>query len=155
MKYKHQRVLILGTQTARDYAIVRSLGRAGIKVFASVEPNQSSPFLASRFLDSTISLPDKTRPDIWVKSLAEHLEANRYDLVIPTDDYTTHAIHENRWILELSRFAQPSYAAWQSIYDKRRTLSLAHELGVPVPRSANVDMSEQLLTSVFTDGTFR
>jgi protein-tyrosine-phosphatase/predicted ATP-grasp superfamily ATP-dependent carboligase len=134
MRNKNTKVLVLGSCTTRDYALIRGLGLAGIKVVASVEANQNSPFIKSRFVKSTIMLPDKTDADKWVKALALHLKETEYDLVIPPDDYTCHAIHNNRWLLNIATISLPDAASWDNVYHKERTFDLAKEVGIPVPK---------------------
>ncbi|HHJ34570.1 MAG TPA: hypothetical protein ENJ87_02280 [Gammaproteobacteria bacterium] len=133
MRQKGTKVLVLGSCTTRDYAVIRGLGLAGVNVVASVEDNQNSPFVRSRYLMSTVTLPDKMDVANWVEALASHLKETHYDLVIPPDDYTCHAIHNNRWLLDIARIALPDADSWENIYYKERTFDIAQEIGIPVP----------------------
>ena len=134
MRNKSAKVLVLGSCTSRDYAVIRGLGLADIDVVASIEEGQNSPFIKSRFVKSTIMLPDKMDAEKWVKALASHLRETNYDLVIPPDDYTCHAIHNNRWLLDIATIALPDFDSWENVYHKERTFDLAEEVGIPVPK---------------------
>ncbi len=149
-----RKVLLLGSKTTRDYAILRSLARIGIKVTVSKEPDQKSPFLRSRYIDATITLPNKTNSTDWISKLSEHLDDHNYDLIIPPDDYTTHSIHENRWLQEKALINLPSYSSWDQTYNKEKTYLLADQLQISVPQLINIFSEAELYETDFSAWSF-
>ena len=118
--------------------MIRSLGRAGIRVTATTKERRSV-FARSRHLFSLLEMPDKEQVGLWAESLNRHLRNYQYDLVIPTDDFTTIVLVENRAELSaLSLLALPPTEAWLATYHKDRTYALAEKLNVPCPRNFSI-----------------
>jgi predicted ATP-grasp superfamily ATP-dependent carboligase len=87
----------------------------------------------------------------WFPSLAELCARERFDLVLPTNDPATVALHGVRDRLDaLGTVALINQRAFAVTYDKRATSELARELDLPVPEevvvtdAADVDAEELL-----------
>ena len=126
----------------------------GYRLLPVLKKIQIHPFLKSRYISSTVTLPGKTDSTRWVEYLGKHLDSHSYDLVIPPDDYTSHAIHENRWLLEKARINLPSHSSWDATYNKEKTFELARELGISVPDSLNISSEQAFYDAKLENETF-
>ena len=136
-----RRVLVLDGDTPSALAVVRSLGRRGVRVDSgerrSIDPNLSA---LSRFVAASFLYPDPlAEPDRFVLAIEERLRAAPYDLVIPITDDTLQPLAKARERLEpLAKLAIAPPAALEAMTDKEQTLALAVRLGLPVPVSETV-----------------
>lgn len=148
-----QKVLVLGDDTQSFLAVVRSLGRHGIRVHAAPF-NFRSPALASRYIDRIHRIPRYVGSgEAWCEAVVELLERERFDFVVPVDDRNVLCFQRFRGRLEgLSRIAIPSDEAIEVFYDKHRTRELAQRCGVPVPagRLLRDDDSARTISSEFS-----
>ncbi len=134
------RVLVLGDDNRSCLAVVRSLGRAGLEVWLGTEmPDSIVP--RSRYVRRTVRLPSTaTRVEDWVSELRALLEAERFDLVIPTSDNSLVPIATRRAVFEpLARLAIPDETGFEGSYSKDKTFARASRLGVPIPRTLALD----------------
>jgi predicted ATP-grasp superfamily ATP-dependent carboligase len=137
------KVLVLGSDTRGFLAVVRSLGRYGLRVHVAWCPPES-PALRSRYIARVHTLPPYDGRDTrWLDTLIHLLRRERFDLVIPCDDPTLLPLQLHRAALEPHG---PIYLLSDDAFDvtasKVRTSALARELGIPVPRGVVVDRVE-------------
>jgi predicted ATP-grasp superfamily ATP-dependent carboligase len=129
---------VLVTDAGRGSAIafLRSLGRRGWHVIAADSDPKSAGF-RSRFARETFVYPDPERsPRAFVESLHARLRARPVDLVIPVTDECIHPLaHARGRFAQLTRLTIASDEALAIVTDKRATVALARELGVPVPET--------------------
>src|SRR2546429_6720939 len=79
-------VLVLGSDTRSLIAVIRSLGRRGLRVHVAGAP-PSAPALRSRYVDTIHDLPPYTADgDAWMRALRSVLRRGPLDLVIPSRD---------------------------------------------------------------------
>lgn len=138
-------VLVLGSDVRSFLGVIRSLGRRGAEVHVGwCELDELAT--RSRYVSRVHDLPAPTaenaapehtgdvRADEWLVPLRELCQAQRFDLVVPTNVPATVALHQERGRLDLSA---PVYLlnerAFEVTFDKRATSALARELGLPVP----------------------
>ena len=148
MPAKQQDVLVIGDDTRSFLAIVRSLGRKGLRVHvAPFDPD--APALTSRYVAEKIVLPDLSRDlDAWCDSLRAHLEATRFALVIPCCDRSILAIDSRRDAFNGTTIALPSPSAISWLFDKHRTRRLAGRLGVSVASGDVVSKVESAASAI-------
>lgn len=129
---------VLVTDAGRGSAIafLRSLGRKGWHVIAADSDRRSTGF-RSRFTAERFVYPAPQKsPRAFVESLHEFLRTRPVDLVIPVTDECIHPLAHARARFEgLTKLAIASDRALATVTDKRATLELARELGVPVPET--------------------
>jgi protein-tyrosine-phosphatase len=128
-------VLVIGDDPCSCLTIVRSLGRQGLRVVLGTQNPQSLPAY-SRYVSAVIPFPPyAARLDDWWNKLEEVLRDERFDLVIPASDGGLVPIALNRRRFEpLAKLAVPDEFAFEHTYRKDKTLAMASELGVPLPR---------------------
>jgi cation diffusion facilitator CzcD-associated flavoprotein CzcO/predicted ATP-grasp superfamily ATP-dependent carboligase len=118
---------------------VRELGRAHLRVGAA-ECHPGAPAFASRWCAFGEVLPDVAeRRDAFVDALLEVCARHGPQALIPSHDGTIEALRERRG--EVERVVGLALAREESLaiaVDKARTLALATEIGVRIPRGAIV-----------------
>jgi len=126
---------VLGSDTRSFLAVIRSLGRRGLRVHVAGAP-PTAPALRSRYVDAIHHLPSYAAdPDAWTRALGALLRREPFDLVIPCDDPTLLPLQLHRAELEPFGYLYVlSQEAFDVTTNKHRTSQLARQLGVPVPR---------------------
>jgi len=77
-----------------------------------------------------------SEPQAFVDSILEFVKAERVDLVIPITDWTLGPLSgERERFVGLCRLAMPSRDAIEFASDKFRTIELAEEIGIGVPKT--------------------
>lgn len=137
---KQLRCLVLGNDGRVALAIVRSLGRVGVKVVLGYDESNSlcrhSRYIEKKILFPSISLSSEK----WLRELICHLEREEYDLVIPSSDLTLVPLVLNRdKIKHLAKFAIPDENGFNYTYNKHLTFKLAQELNIPCPNNYFVE----------------
>ncbi|MCZ6673420.1 MAG: hypothetical protein O7C75_10845, partial [Verrucomicrobia bacterium] len=132
-------VLVLDGERESALAIVRSLGRKGLRV--EVGSSRANPIAAlSKYCSGHFIYPDPLE-DLpgFQKALLEELEQRSYSLVIPVTDLTICPLMEIRDSVEgLARLAMASNEALALALSKSHTYDLASTFGVPIPKTVIV-----------------
>ena len=143
---RRRRVLVLGEGTRAFLSVVRSLGRLGLEVDVAGPP-MDAPALSSRYVARIHRLPPNVPGDSsWLDAIAALMGRERFDLVIPCHDPSILPLQQHRERVEAQGqvyLLEPE--AFTATTDKFRTVQLATELGVPVPRSVLVRSAGELL----------
>ncbi len=132
---KSGKVLVLGDDDRAFLAVVRSLGRAGLRVHVAwAAPNAVA--LKSKYIAQVHALPRYAADDLaWKQALEELLRRETFDLVVPCNDRTLLPLHVERESLSaLARLAIPNEAAFDVAFDKGKANELAGRLGLPLAR---------------------
>lgn len=105
----------------------------------------------SRAVDKVWACPDPlTQTAKFIDWLASHCAAELYDLVIPVTERTLVPISRQRDALHSITIAMPDAQSLDVVLDKAKTMSLARELGVPVPGSVLVSTLQALEEAMAT-----
>jgi len=129
--YAQKKVLVLGDYR-QTVTIVRSLGRAGIRVVLGCDRPHSST-ARSRYVQA-VRLIDASSPGRYCENLKAWVQHDRPDFVFPVGEA------ELRRLLHGGRHALPALANWVMpepatvlrCFDKRVMYHLAAALGIPV-----------------------
>lgn len=138
------RVLVLDADLVPALTISRSLARRGCRV--DVAAHTADPLAAtSRVISARYRYPDPLAPGPeFVDWLVAHCRETAYDLVVPVTERTLVPLSRRREDCADIRLAMPAAASLEPVLDKSRTLALAQELDVPIPRSITVTTLEEL-----------
>lgn len=139
-------VLVTGCDQPTPLSVVRSLGRAGLKVLsAGVHPQSlcfSSKYTAGKWVYPS-HFKNKTA---FIKNILEAVDRHRIGLVFPASESTLVVLDEFRDEIEKkTKLAAPSSDSIGWAIDKVKTHALAQKIGVPVPRTFTVDSIEGAL----------
>jgi len=135
---------VLDANSRQALVFLRALGRLGIGCGA-VESFPEVAAFRSRWCDVSAVVPDIGHaPDAFIEALIELLERYPARAIIPTADGSIEVLRAHRARIERhSRVAVGSEAALDVAVSKARTLAIAAELGIAIPRSMPVsDVSE-------------
>jgi predicted ATP-grasp superfamily ATP-dependent carboligase len=135
-------VLVLDAHYRQALAAVRTLGRAGLAVGAAACEAEApwAPALKSRWCRLATMVPDfDQEAHRYVDAVISLLDEHPARLTLPSHDGAIQALRTRRSELEARTFLPlAAEAALDIAVSKSRTLALASELGIAVPRSAPV-----------------
>ena len=142
------KVLLLTTESPDDrktLCAIRSLAKAGIQVTIASDSFKGRPF-HSRYARNRIRIPHPSgRIMEFTAALQNILTKDQYDVLLPTNDYTTFALAQIQDELPASvGIPVPSLEANAICMDKHSTTEFANRLGLPVPDSHCPQDSEEL-----------
>jgi len=140
-------VLVLGEEPRIVVNIARSLHRRGVIVDVGTL-SSDAPLLRSRAIRQCLSLPDPRHDAAFsLAVLMHHIESEGYDLLIPASDTALALMADHHAQLSARLYvACPSADIVQRVLNKARTVQIAQQCGVPVPRSmtlATLDALEE------------
>ena len=131
------RILVLDGHSAAALSVTRSAGLAGHWVAVGANQGAFAAAKLSRYCRLAFDYPVSTsEPLAFTNSVLEFVRDNKIDLVIPVTDWTVGPLSAER-----DRFggrcklAIPSHAAVEFASDKLRTVQLAQQLGIQVPKT--------------------
>ena len=131
------RILVLDGHSAAALSVTRSAGRAGHWVAVGANQGIFAAAKLSRYCRVDFDYPVSTsEPAQFVDCILEFVRANQIDLVVPVTDWTLGPLSaERERFAGLCRHAMPSHAAVEFASDKFRTIELAQEIGIGVPKT--------------------
>lgn len=131
--------MVLDASLRQSLVTVRSLGRAGVLVHA-YEAGASAPAFASRYCSGSAVLPSIAEaPDAFADAVLEHARGLTEPVIFASHDGAIDVLCARR--PEVNRVGRLALAGNEPLAiaaDKRRTLAVAAELGIPVPASITV-----------------
>jgi predicted ATP-grasp superfamily ATP-dependent carboligase len=140
------RILVTDGDARSALAAVRSLGRGGHEVItAAIKPKSLAG--ASRHSSAAEIYPDPMRdPDGFVAAVVDIVRRRGIEVLLPMTEVTTLLITQNRHLLPAAcklPFAPTATIARAS--NKAEVITLAREIGVPVPRTIIVGSANEAL----------
>lgn len=130
------RILVTDAENRAALAVTRSLGRAGYHVAVA---HHRHPTLASssRYCRERIHVADPLQdPEGFRSGVTEAVRTHDLDAVMPVSDITTLTLARAVSDGQLDcRLCTPTFEQLDLAADKRRTVELAQNLRVPVPRT--------------------
>lgn len=143
MKKHHGNVLVLGHGDRAFLSVIRSLGRAGLKVHVAMcEPHDVA--IRSRYVIRRHKIPDYCGDgEQWLEAMDELLEQTPFQFVIPCDDPSLIPlqIHQQR-LGHRSKLYVLSDEAFEIAFSKIKSFQLAQKLNIPQPRTAIVRVGQ-------------
>lgn len=137
-------VLVLGWVPRIVTAIARSLSSDGVPVDLAV--STSDPRVCSRGIRESIHLPNPaTETEAFVDELRAFILRRGHDMLIPADDSSLAAVIEHYGDFEkLLHLACPPPDIARLVLDKSKTLEIARNCGITVPKTVVVSNSSEL-----------
>lgn len=129
-------VLVTDGQLRSGLAVVRSLGKRGVRVVSGESTRFATAFF-SKYADDRVVYPSPERePDAFVSFLTAYLADNDVDALIPVGHQTTKLVSEHReQFAELADVPVPDYERFRRGWDKAKTFEAAERAGIPTPRT--------------------
>jgi D-aspartate ligase len=140
-------VVLFGSAHYASLAIVRTLGRIGVRVFC-IDPDPNALGMKSRFCSGRFVRDiDAQRPEDAVRTLADVArEIGEKAVLLPSSDSLSvfvdrHTAQLSQWFV--LRHPDPEAAA--RLHSKRAMYELCVQLGVPTPRTTFPDSAEDAI----------
>ncbi len=126
--------IVIGAH-ANGTGVIRSLGRAGIPVFA-IQTLRSDMGHYSKFVRRSFRLLEiASDPNSLVNFLEDRLDLWKGAVLIPTNDHALTGMAKNHARLsENFRLTCPPWEVVQRVIDKSQTMAAARQVGVAVPQ---------------------
>jgi predicted ATP-grasp superfamily ATP-dependent carboligase len=141
-------VLVSDAGRGSSIAIIRSLGRHGLRVIAADHDPRSPGFRSRYAAERLVHTDPAAAPGAVVEALHARAAAGDVDLIVPVSDEVLLPLAAARErFAGLAALAIPERAALAQAADKGATLRLARGLGVPVPRTAVVRSTADALAA--------
>lgn len=142
--------LVLDGHARQALVTTRTLGRQGLRVATAectdlCDSRFGVPTFASRWSLETNKLPSyHDDPTAYARAVVDLASAHPTRVVIPSMDGSVAALRSWRSCFEQLGIglALASEAALDAANDKKRTLALAAELGIPFPRTIAIECAE-------------
>lgn len=129
-------VLVLGGRERHALAIVRSLGRRGIRVYAADDHRHSTAAL-SRHCAGQFTYPSPERaPAAFVAALADILREKKFEMVFAVTDILPIILSRNKG--RLSKYTQllvPDPEVFERANVKSTTFAMARHANIPIPET--------------------
>lgn len=126
--------LVLDAHLRQSLATIRSLGKRKLSV-AALESSAATPAFFSRWCQEKILCTASEGSAAYIRYFTQLLNQLQVRVVIPSSDATVDLIQRHRLDLEqYTRAALASQSALAIATSKERTLALAQELGLLIPR---------------------
>ena len=130
--------LVLDAGFRQSLVTVRSLGHRGLEV-AALDRRSNAPAFSSRWCRRALVCPAMPATSEYLDYLEQALASTHAPVVIPSADATVDLLRRHRERLTSSvRIAVADEPAMAIAVDKARTLAVARDLGIRVPRSVMV-----------------
>lgn len=130
-------VLVTGADQHQGLAVIRGLGRVGVRVIAAGSESKSLGFASRYAADHRLYASPFADPMRATADLLAIIRATRPAVVVPTVEATLVLLNEARAEVErYSILAAPPAETLEYALDKGRTLHLARACEVPAPRTA-------------------
>lgn len=132
-------VLVLGRDIRAFLTVIRSLGRANIRVHVGMCPVDDYA-LASSYVERYHEIPEyRQGSSEWVNRISELVAQNQYDLIVPTHDESAIPIQIYQQRLSaICRVYSLDPHVFDIAFDKIKSSQLAADLGVRLPKQATV-----------------
>jgi predicted ATP-grasp superfamily ATP-dependent carboligase len=133
-------VLVTDASERTALAVIRSLGKRGIKVIAADTTRFNAGFL-SKYCTQKVIYPSPIEDkEKFVRSLLRLVKNIKLDLLMPITDLTMIPILERKEEFEqYVKVAAPPHEVAMKAYDKFQTISIAEKCGVPHPKTFIID----------------
>lgn len=144
-----RRVLVAGGEGRVGLAIVRSLGKKGLKP-SVLSTTRLGAALYSKYCGERIICPSSTISiSKYLEFLLNLLKSKKYQILIPVTAYHFIPIAENlEKLRDYASISIPSMEVVNTALDKYKSIALAENLGLPVPKTVVLN-SEQQLEEIF------
>lgn len=143
-----RKALVLGSDNGSFLSVIRSLGRAGVEVHIAWCPDDA-PAARSRYVHTVHRVPRPGGDRSWLGPFTALMDAERFDLVLPTNDPTLIPLQLARHELEPhGRLYLLNDHAFGVTFDKVRTRERALSLGIQVAPGAIVANDGEIDTAL-------
>ena len=139
------RVLVTDGHFRKTLAVVRSLGRKGVRVTVGERTFLNTSFF-SKYCTRRIVYPSpRQSPHQFIEFLLKEIRASHYDCLFPMEEETLLLLARHR--TEISQYTHlliPDLEKIEFVRDKGNLMRFAEKIGIPTPRTFYVPPSRTL-----------
>ncbi len=139
-----RRVMVTDASQRKSVPIIRSLGRKGVHVVAGEDGPMSLGFY-SKFARQKLTYPPPEKEERFVDWLIDSGRSGKFDIVFPIDERTMAPV--TKYKAEIEQYLTVpvvDYETFMLARNKARTMELARNLGIPIPRTVACTREEDL-----------
>lgn len=138
-------MLVLDAQMRNSLAVIRSLGKSGLKVDAAEETRFATGFF-SKYCESKYVYPNPSKEtEEFIDYLLDLVKRNDYEMIFPITDNTVLPIVSRKdEFSEHTIVPFPDYSTLIKAMNKENTIRTAIENGISVPKTYFVKIVEDL-----------
>lgn len=129
-------MLVLDAQMRNSLAVIRALGKSGLKVDAAEETRFATGFF-SKYCENKFVYPDPSKnAEEFISYLLDLVQKNNYEMIFPITDKTVMPITSHKD--EFSKYTivpYPDYATLIKAMNKEKTIRTAIEARIPIPKT--------------------
>jgi predicted ATP-grasp superfamily ATP-dependent carboligase len=130
------KVFVLDGRSLASLAIVRSLGKKGFEIQCGEEFGLNLTRFSKYVKKSWVYPSPDSNPDRFIEEIKKITLREKFDMIIPVRDDTTLLIARHAQDLShITNLYIAEYDAIRFLQDKAETLRIAHQCGVPHPRT--------------------
>ena len=139
------RVFVTNARQRKSLAIIRSLGKRGIKVTAG-EEYRFAPSFFSKYCHNSVVYPSPTkRPDLFIEWLVNHIKESNYGVIFPVDDdVLEHVVNHFQELSAYTKIPVVDKELYNKARDKAETVKIAMENGIPCPKTYFISNLEEV-----------
>jgi predicted ATP-grasp superfamily ATP-dependent carboligase len=140
-------ILVTDAQMRQSLAIIRSLGKKGLKVIAGDSEIISTGFF-SRYTYKRIVYPDPLQNEKgFVDFILNLVRKGNIEMIIPVRDKCLIPLSKHKKEFEkFTRLPFPDFTTITKARDKSKTIKIASQIGIPVPKTIVASNEEDILT---------
>jgi predicted ATP-grasp superfamily ATP-dependent carboligase len=130
------KIFVLDGRSLASLAIVRSLGKKGFEIQCGEEFRLNLTRFSKYVKKSWIYPSPNSNPDAFIEEIKKITLREKFDMIIPVRDDTTLLIARHAQDLShITNLYIAEYDAIRLLQDKAETIKIAHQCGVPHPRT--------------------
>lgn len=141
----HGKILVTDAQMRSSLAVIRSLGKRGLKITAGEETRFAIGFFSKYVKERVVYPSPRKNPEVFIEFIETILSKGDYEMLIPVADATLLPIMKHKEELEkYTIIPYPDYEKFIKAYDKGKIVKLAQKLKIPVPKTYFIQDSKKL-----------
>lgn len=137
MDWKGKRVLVLEGYARQSLALVKAFNLLGCEVSALCGSKLDVCYNSRYTTHKILGVCDRERVEDTTKQIQKLLETKKFDMVVPTVDFTAAILAEHKE--EFSQYAKVmsnDWSTYQIVGDKNKTMEVCARINVPHPITA-------------------
>lgn len=129
-------ILVTDVERGSGIAIVRSLAQQGYSVIAASGQEHAIGFLSRYPISTFVYPPPQDNPDAFIAAIKRLVQQKNISLIIPVTDEVILPLSQARAQFEsICKIAIPEPDALNVVTNKQKTIELARQFSIPVPRT--------------------
>jgi predicted ATP-grasp superfamily ATP-dependent carboligase len=130
------RVLVTDGHFRKTLAVVRSLGRKGVRVTVGERTFLNTSFFSKYCARRLVYPSPRQFPDQFIEFLLKEIKGNHYDCLFPMEEETLLLLARHRSeISPYAHFVIPDHEKIEFVRDKGNLIRFAEAHGIPVPKT--------------------